>query len=782
MAITRRSSTRQCDEPRNRRNLHRASRESNSRPRRHERINYAEDSSDVDDLSDAHSISASANSSPGNAVPACRRSSRLANDYGAGMQSTQCSSVIVDGQGSKAGTKRRRNMRKPNVLNKRRKRKPTSSRPSLGKRRKLAAASSPCKLDHNPNQILPDWRDPRMPFGCWVDIFLYAAREGSNETLSTGWLMHAATTCTAFAEPALTALYRFPAIKSAAKAKRLAALLDRPISETLFNYRAKIDTLHINVHIVTPAVLFQLIHPLTRLDEVIIYTPLDQPPYRELDKTMRWHYPEDVFTALEADRAASATTNAKPFPATLKSWEWSGRFIGGFVANLDAIVSVHQTTPFSQLTRLSLTNFQVPSLKKLRITSEETELQAYHEDGAVIQSVAKAISQLGALKHLVFESSTVMNHRLLPLLPRNLMHLELINCWEVKSDDLAAFLRTHGGQMRTLRLMHNQSLDLAFLTDLNETCPKLRELNMNLSYYRHHDCVNDADPMYDQALLPSQVPNWPSSLRVLIIEHIRDWSVEAAEMFLQSILDSAPALPDLRHLAIKTMLDIPWQARATMRRTWRVRMENVFLRPFVPPTCFTTLRPTSANQETGLSPSKEKQSPLFHISPSRRSSRLASAEELLASHADSPVKSMRQQQQYNRPSYKEPDTDEDEFDSEEERDDFDGDGDDGDDGDGDGDGDGDDDDDTDEQRCDEKNENESSSSGQASSTSGHSPTNSKTATSAFIHGKCTTVNILFDNQKVRELQYSMEDFGSDESDSEEEWDGDYEDGGSFVVF
>ncbi|KAG6004845.1 hypothetical protein E4U21_000683 [Claviceps maximensis] len=751
MAVTRRSSTRHTGEPRDRRNQNLAPRESTCRPKRHERLNYAEDSSEAGDLSDAHSLSASETSSVGTTVPAFRRSSRIANDYGTALRSTQNSSVITRPKRGAAKTRRPGRIGRPRVIDNRRKRR-RMSQPPLGKRRKLAASSTPSKLDPNPIEVIPDWRDPRIPFGCWIDVFLYAAREGSNEALSTGWLMHAATTCKAFTEPALTALYRCPTIKSAAKAKRLAALLDRPISETLFNYRAKIDTLHLNTHTVPLGVLFQLIHPLTRLEELIIYTQLDQPPYRELDKTLRWHYPEDVFTALEADQATSATS-VKPFPTTLKSWEWSGRFIGGFVANLDAMMSVHQSAPFSQLTRLSLTNFQVPSLKKLRITSEETELQAYHEDGAVIQSVANAISQLGALKHLVVESSTVMNDRLLPLLPRNLVHLELINCWEVKSEDLAAFLRTHGSEMRTLRLMHNQSLDLAFLTDMNETCPKLRELNMNLTYYRHHDCVNDADPMYDQALLPSQVPHWPSNLRTLIIEHIRDWSVETAEMFLQSIIDSAPDLPDLRHLAIKTMLDIPWQARATMRRKWRDKMENVFLRPYVPPACFTTLRPSGENRQTPSS--EEKQSRGFHVSSSRRNSGLASTEETSASPAESPIRSRRQQQQKNRPSYKEPDTDEDDFDLEEEHNDFDD--------------------------ADDKNEDEGSN-GQASSVRECSPTNSETTCSTFIHGKCTTVNILFDNQKVRELQYSMEDFGSDESDSEEEWDGDYEDEGNFVVF
>ncbi|KAG6207137.1 hypothetical protein E4U35_001208 [Claviceps purpurea] len=765
--------TRQRSKPRNRRNPSRASSAAMARPQRCERLSYTEYSSDEDDFLDAPSPPTYENSSVGNAAAAPRRSSRIANEHGTSTHTTQTSSVINRTEAGDSRPKSRNHTVSRTVRNGGQKRK-RASRLQTAKRRKPATSRTPSKPDHSLIAKIPDWRDPRVSFDCWVEIFLHAARDGSIEVRSTRWLLHAAITCKAFTEPALTALYRCPTIKSSAKAKRLAALLHRPQSETLFNYRAKIETLQINTQIVPLGVLSQLIHPLTRLEELIIFTGLDQPPYRYLDQIIRWHYPEDVFTALEADQATS-TTNDKPFPTVLKSWEWSGRFLGGFVEDIDAIVSIHRSTPFSQLTRLSLINFQVPSLKKLRITSEETEQQVYLEDGVVIESVANAISQLRALKHLVFESSTVMNDRLLPLLPKNLLHLELINCWEVRSEDLAAFLRTHGSGMQTLSLMHNQSLDLAFLTELNETCPKLRELRMNLSYYRHHDCVNDADPMYEQALLPSQIPQWPSSLRVLSIENIREWSVEAAEMFLQSIIDSAPDLPDLRHLAIKTMIDIPWQARAILRYTWRNKMEHVFLRPFVPPACFTALRQTV---------SEEKQTQGLGVSPSRRSSRLASNVELLASHAELDLTRATHQQQHNRPSYKEPETDDDEFDSGIEHDDVDEDDDDvdedGDDVDDDVD---EDDDDERDQTSDDRNRNESHH-GRESSTTNDSPkNNSRTATPAFIHGKCTTVSVLFDNQKIRELQYSMEDFGTDDSDSEEEWNGDYEDdGANFVVF
>ncbi|GAO14898.1 hypothetical protein UVI_02007370 [Ustilaginoidea virens] len=615
----------------------------------------------------------------------------------------------------------------------------SSRRP--GKRRKSPSGTgfdTPC----NPNTAIPDWKDPRITFECWTDIFLYAAGEGSRDMLSNSWLIQAATTCRAFTEPALTAIYRCPVIKTTAKAKRLALLLERPPSETLYNYRAKVDALQVNVHIVPQQSLYPIIHPLTRLKELIIYTPLDQPPYRDLDKTLRWHYPEDIFRALASshgDAAHAAHASSKPLPTVLKSWEWSGRFVGGFVADIGAMARLHQTAPFAHLTRLSLTNFQVPSLKILRIKSEEEELESYHQDGVVIQSLAQAISHLSELKHLVFESSTVMNDRLFPLLPKGLTHLELINCWEVKSDDLAAFLRTHGSDLRALTLMHNQSLDLGFLTDLADTCPNLRELHMNLSYYRHHDCVNDADPMYEQALLPSQTPDWPSSLRVLDIEHIRDWSVETAEMFLQSIIDSAPNLPNLRHVAIKTMLDIPWQARATMRHKWRTRMERVFLRPFVPPHRLAATRAPPNDEPTPPSGNDPDESA---TASSRRGGRIASSNSQVHASHGQPGRSTRPRRG-TKLSYKEPDTDEDEFDLEEEE----------------------------EEEADKSSQ---SSLAHARDDDDHNP--------SFIQGKCSTVYILFDNQKVREVQYSMEDFGSEASDSEEEWDGDDQDDDMAVVF
>lgn len=569
------------------------------------------------------------------------------------------------------------------------------------------------------NERIPDWRDPRVPYTAWVDIFLHAGGWGAE----TGWLLHAATVCKALSEPALTALYRCPSIKSAAKTKKLISLLERVPQDCLFNYQAKVRFMYINIESFPLAMIDKAVRPLRRLKELIIYSPLDQPPYRELDKTIRWHYPEELFRALDRDVSLVDDTLhqvATQSAIKLKSWEWSSRLLGGFVQDVGDLLRVHQRESFAQLTKLSFINFQVPSLHKaeIKVDDEAKNFETYQEDGAYIEAIAKAISALKCLKSLTFESATVMNHRLLPLLPKDLIHLELVNCWEVRSEDLASFLRTHGHHLRTLTLFHNQSLNLAFLTDLAETCPQLQELRMNLSYFRHHESVDDSDPNYESALQLTQLPLWPSSLRVIEIEHVRNWGVEVAEMFLNSLVDSAPNLMNLRHLAIKTMLNIPWQRRATLRQEWREKLEKVFLRPWHPPNDvqFTQASGTRTTSMKSRDP----------VSPSRRSVRIASNGSDL-SRGDTDM-SGRLRENRRKPMYREPDTDEDE--------------------------------DEDESPSDSDHDQESDE-------------RQHSAHIGFVQGMCNTVSILFDNQKVREIQYGMEDFNDDDDESSgEEWAGD----------
>lgn len=562
---------------------------------------------------------------------------------------------------------------------------------------------------------------------------MYARDESGADAANTHWLLQAATSCKLLSEPALTAIYRHPAIWHVSKAKRLVSLLERSPTETLFNYRGKIESLHLNVRIVSQAVASQLIRPLTRLKELIFINPAEQPPYRELDAHVRWNYSEDIFLALQSPPAADSEALAL-LPITLRSWEWSGSLLGGYIAGFKDIIRVHRMPSFAHLTRLSFTNFQVPSLRLSgpALNDPQAIVQTSAEDDEVIDAIADAIAQLTSLKHLVFESSTVMTSRLLSSLPKHLTHLELINCWEIDAENLAMFLITHGSSLRTLALMHNQSLNLTFLTILAEACPSLQELRMNMSYYRHHDSLNDADPMYDFALLPDQIPAWPSSIRVVDIEHIRSWSKESVYTFIHSLVDNAASLPNLRELVIKTALDIPWQKRAKLRHKLRHMVERVFLRENEDPHDSATSEQTSSTHDpVRLCKRKRSRSPR---SPVRRSNRIEAhvRGSLHRPRRDNTL----QRHRLGRPLYREPDTDEDEFDDTE----------------------------------------LSDAETQQRSSSDLEP-------ELAVQGLCHTVNIIIDNQKTREFPYSMEDFLSDgEGSSGVEWDGDDDDHDFSIAF
>ncbi|KAL7806219.1 hypothetical protein V8C44DRAFT_339282 [Trichoderma aethiopicum] len=603
---------------------------------------------------------------------------------------------------------------------------------SPSKRRRTAATSIGGTGDDDelPQDHIPDWTDSRLPFDFWVGVFTFARDAGDAEPPNTRWLLQAATTCRTFCEPALTAVYRCPTLRQASKAKRLASLLQSSPEKTMLDYRCMIQSLHIDIHVVPQSTVCQIIRSSLCLKEVIFYTPKDQPPYRELDSHVRWNYSEDILQALAAPSDNPHALIKRTTPTMLKSWEWSGRLLGGPVSSFSDIVRVHQMPAFTNLKRLSFTNFQAPSLLEGDDDDEGHDLEISLKNYAATTAVADAIAQLKSLKHLVFESSTIMTKQLLSLLPRDLSHLELINCWEIESEDLAQFLLTHGQCLRALTLMHNQSLNLAFLTVLEEACPNLRELRMNLSYFRHHDSVNDSDPMYDFALLPDQVPTWPASLRVIDLEHIRNWSVETAEMFIQSLVDKAKDLPNLRHLVIKTMLDIPWQARATLRSKLRPMVERVFLRESEPPQSYATIV-HGGSPHQGLGSRKRKRSPVSD-SPLRRSSRIET-------HADSsPSRSRRGHKLRRRggPVYKEPDTDEDEFDDS------------------------------------YPSESEASEAAQQGSA----------VEEPAVQGLCDVVSIVFDNQKPRELPFTMSDFVSDDGvSSGEEWNGDDDDDHDYAI-
>lgn len=456
------------------------------------------------------------------------------------------------------------------------------------KRRKESKQRSATKdagrgvLEIQGSGVIPPWQS--LPYHILVQIFQFATyplyEEHTFQPLPSGrWLLAVARLCRDFAEPAFTVLYKSPPLVPMVQAHRLVDLLMADPLPMAFKYRQKVESLRIDVGQVVAYTLpgsglldlHGLIKELPRLTDLEFYHQKDMSPYRNLDDNLKWTYTESIFEALEyVNPSADPLRGDKTSICKLRSWRWSSR-LGGKKYSIEQIPAMHLKPSFASLQKVAFVNYQVPFLKK---DEEDPE----HE-----KVLAKAINALPNLRHLIFESSTLVNAKLLPMLPTGLRNLELINCWEVIASDFASFLLTHGRQLRCLTLNHNQSLSLAFLPMLGPGCPNLQVLRMNLTYYNLHVTYRDSEPLYEQLLEPDQVPAWPSTIQTIELIQLRKWENEAAEVFFQSLLDSAGSLRDLRRLTIQAILNIGWRDRASFRDKWVGSLSRVYKRNSKPP-------------------------------------------------------------------------------------------------------------------------------------------------------------------------------------------------------
>lgn len=564
------------------------------------------------------------------------------------------------------------------------------------------------------------------------------------------WLLSAGLTCKLFLGPALKALYRRPMpIMSMNMATKFAALMqtlavDHTAARERGDYRrTMVESLVFSVTSLStsrPFDLAELIQVLPSLSYLELYHEFDLPPYRQLDlKSRKWTYSQALLNALKSAGDSDARMR-------LKSWRWSERMMDREVVPPQQMKSIHEWPTFSQLREVTLVNFQVPSLKE---NKDHTDPEVFEADKDFISCISESLEPLENLKHLKMESSTVVDGQFLSLLPKTIEHLEIVNCWELTAEMLVEYLLTHGRNIRRLTLHHNQSLSLAFLPTLGGSCPQLRELSMNLTYYAHHEYYKDSDPFYETLLTVTDVPAWPEKIEVIDLEQLAKWDAPTAEMFFQSFVDQAPNMPRLRCLAVKAMLDVPWRQRCEFRDRWVSRLRKVFLRKQTKPQPYHSLiQWPILKGGSGAQEGKLDEGGGTEDTPIRRSTRIATH---LAAPAPLPAetkvdnrrkrkRSAGSARDLRRPkraaiSYRDPDTDED----------------------------------LDLLEPEESEEEEPQEPSLPSS-----PPESPAAPDEdvpFVHGLCDVVNIRFDNQKPREFQLGMEDFlDEQEHDSDDdEW-------------
>ncbi|KAI1819188.1 hypothetical protein F4861DRAFT_159765 [Xylaria intraflava] len=441
-----------------------------------------------------------------------------------------------------------------------------------------------------------------LPYHVWLGVFDFVAapiRDPASriDDVSTAvyTLLSGARSCKATAEPALAALYKCPPFHqpcfkhpqgSFAQFLRTLAL---PPSESFIRYRPKVQILRIDVDGVlskklagAQVRLSQLLKYLPRLACLELYHPADEPPYRDLGTHWRWKLSkDDLLEAFGSLPDGDPSVGDKTTSTALQSWRWNSRFVSDDLT-LDHLTEIHALPSFCSLRKLAYVNYQLPSIT--RFTSRASQSQeALDSDLQAIAQLAASISVLPNLEHLVIESSTLATGALLERLPKTLTHLELLNCWEITSEDMANFLLSHGNSLTHLTLKHCQSLSLGFLPVLGMSCPNLAHLEVDMTYFRHHASYADNKPDYATLLEVDQVPTWPSSIQSIEIVPMRNWTREAADMFFGSLMKNAKSLPNLRRLEFKVILNIDWRQRQEMRQSLADQMTKVFKRKSSPP-------------------------------------------------------------------------------------------------------------------------------------------------------------------------------------------------------
>ncbi|KAI9795951.1 MAG: hypothetical protein M1833_006599 [Piccolia ochrophora] len=410
----------------------------------------------------------------------------------------------------------------------------------------------------------PPWHT--LPYHILLDIFYYAFTDihSENPQLQSETLKKLgkiSRLCKAFAEPAMAVLHYSPPIRHRAHA--FLRHLKTPVDAMLINYRNKVRRLEMNVdetlyaseHGAGRLDLVDLVQQTPQLQDLELCHTMDRPPYRvELGRVPKWIYPVDLFSTMD-------DTGIR-----LRSWRWNTRMTGPRHA-LPLLRDIHQHSTFHDIRRLAFVNYPRPLPR-----SKDLE-------GATVENYLNdAISALPHLESLEFETCELVNEHLLHRLPDTLKSLSLINCCHVNADVFRPFLIASGRHLRHLTLHHNQSLNLTFLADLATTCPALLTLSMDLQFFDSHFFYKRTEPNFEVLMLPSDVPTWPSTIQVIELIQLRSWSVETAEMFFNSLIDSAPELLSLRRLVLKAILSISWRDRANFRDTWIRRIENIFLR------------------------------------------------------------------------------------------------------------------------------------------------------------------------------------------------------------
>ena len=203
---------------------------------------------------------------------------------------------------------------------------------------------------------VPAWHT--LPYHILVQIFHYVARPLTEEVQlspsSITWLLHTARVCKAFSEPAISVLYYSPPLDPSYRAHGLLAHLQGQNDHSMFNYRAKVKYLDIQVSF-TLCRRYQGRY--LELGELLAVVP-------QL-RGLGLHRVEDILkaTAMIGEPVTSKGVRAlqdaikalQDYRPLLREWKWNA--VASSRRKLFDISKIHRTSSFQNLRRLTFAHF-----------------------------------------------------------------------------------------------------------------------------------------------------------------------------------------------------------------------------------------------------------------------------------------------------------------------------------------------------------------------------------------------------------------------------------------
>jgi hypothetical protein len=458
---------------------------------------------------------------------------------------------------------------------------------------KPSRASKPSQRGHviPSDGKIPNWS--ALPYHVLLSVFQLAYNtfrhdERGSQT-SINWILRAARTCRAFAEPALTAFYRAPSIPSNAHAHLFMDLISKPKEELTFDYSMKVRQLDIDIAVLAYSVpgrgrpdIAQLIARLPKLKSIQLYNEIDERPIYLplLNSHPNWEYPPNLFDSLQQNNIR------------LDGWRWHSHLAPSYLntSNASWLQDIHSSPPFKSLERLEMSQFtlEYPGLSESLAPLENLRTVELVFCGFAAEDFEPEVP--------FFLPPTVEN-----------LHLSFSIVPLLRMLDI---LSTSGPRLKELHIVDTKFNPLPLLYQLNELCPKLEVLHLDSPTIMDAQNIDTTQAWSSEDLI-SRPATWPGTLREIHILNHRFNNPTVAEGFFQSLLDAAPHLPSLRILVLKAAVDIAWRQRAVFRDRWTARLERVFLRRHSKPpsphlASFAAFRAWKAQQEQAAESSRKK--------------------------------------------------------------------------------------------------------------------------------------------------------------------------------